>query len=111
MAGCILIGTKSADKKNSWIFECEEKEEGKEEIPVYFQREEEASAWGRGTSIFMETIKFAGTHDSHEKGVAGKHKRHVGGRSIRHNRVQTWRVMTLIYSFLFYEWRSPELLY
>lgn len=32
---------------------------------LYFQRGD--SAWGRGTPIFMGTIKFAGTHDPHEE--------------------------------------------
>lgn len=35
--------------------------------PVHFQREEHAPARGRETLIFMETIKFAGTHDPHEE--------------------------------------------
>jgi len=55
---------------------------------VYFQPEEGDSAWRRGTPIFMETIKFAGTHDPHEKGVVGRHKGYVGGRPIRRDRVQ-----------------------
>lgn len=33
------------------------------EIFLHLRRGERGSAWGRGTPIFMETIKFAGTHD------------------------------------------------
>jgi len=56
----------------------------KRDIPVFLAQRTRLCVWGRGTPIFMKTIKFVRTHDPHRASRRG----HVGGRAIRRDRAQ-----------------------